>query len=81
MRKKIDIDNKKYRQIPLNIPVKDAVLLKKYCELNESSPKIVIKKVIHEFLAENVNIPEEEIKNQLSLFASRETNLFDFVKE
>ncbi|MDO5760030.1 MAG: hypothetical protein Q4Q06_03285 [Bacteroidota bacterium] len=81
MRKKNDINTKKYKQIPLSITAKDAVLLKRYCELNESSPKIVIKKVVHEFLSANVNMPEEEIKNQLSLFASRETDLFDFVKD
>ncbi|GEM_PF-2581413 len=80
MGKKNNIQDNKYKLIPIKLSAKDAVLLKRYCELNNFSPKIILKKIIRDFLVENVNMPDEEIKNQLSLWG-RETDLFDFLKD
>ncbi len=79
MRKKTNIANKKHLSLQINLTAKDSILLKRYCELNGLKPKMTVKKVLHDFLVENVNMPEEEIKNQLSLFEARETDLFDYI--
>lgn len=80
MRKKNNIANKKHLSLQINLTAKDSILLKRYCELNSTTPKITIKKILHEFLLENVNMPEDEVENQLSLFEARETDLFDYIR-
>ncbi|MBQ9254361.1 MAG: hypothetical protein IJ180_06275 [Bacteroidales bacterium] len=44
------------------------------------SEKTAAKKILKEYLAANVTLPKDESENQLSLFAPRETDIFDFIR-
>ncbi|MBQ7984507.1 MAG: hypothetical protein IJ250_02585 [Bacteroidales bacterium] len=57
---------------------KDSILLDKYAKLNDLTKKTAAKKILHDFLAANVTMPEEVSGNQLDLFTPRETDIFDF---
>ncbi|MCQ2327284.1 MAG: hypothetical protein MJZ71_06935 [Bacteroidales bacterium] len=59
---------------------KDFILLERYAKLNSLTEKTAAKKILKEFLANNVTMPEDELENQLSLFDPIETDIFDFIK-
>ncbi len=55
----------------------DEKLLERYCALNKISKNRAIKQILKEFLNENVDLLEDEAENQLGLFDSFQTNIFD----
>lgn len=66
--------------LKLTLSHKDMILLDRYARLNDITKKSAAKKILKDFLAANVAAPEVEAKNQLDLFSSRETDLFDYTK-
>ncbi|MGP1515479.1 MAG: hypothetical protein ACTTJH_05910 [Bacteroidales bacterium] len=77
---KSKIVKRKSQTINISLNNKEIVLLNRYSKLNDMTKKSAIKKIIKEFLLANVSMPEDVSKNQLDLFASRETDLFDYTK-
>lgn len=68
------------KSVKITLNKKDAFLLDRYAKLNSLTDKTAAKKIIKEFLAANVTMPEQVAENQLDLFACRETDLFDYTK-
>lgn len=54
--------------------------MERYAKLNSLTEKTAAKKILKEFLANNVTMPEDELENQLSLFDPIETDIFDFIR-
>lgn len=77
---KSKITKTKPQVIKISLNAKEVKLLDRYSKLNDMTKKSAAKKIIKEFLAANVNMPEEISENQLDLFASRETDLFDYTR-
>lgn len=67
----------KPKNIKLVLSAKDEKLLIKYCLSNKSTPKRAIKKILHDFLVENVEPIKIEAENQLELFKPKQMNIFD----
>jgi hypothetical protein len=67
----------KPKNIKLVLSAKDEKLLIKYCLSNKSTPKRAIKKILHDFLVENVEPIKTEAENQLELFKPKQMNIFD----
>ena len=67
----------KPKNIKLVLSAKDEKLLIKYCLSNKSTPKRAIKKILHDFLVENVEPVKTEAENQLELFKPKQMNIFD----
>ena len=67
----------KSKNIKLVLSAKDEKLLIKYCLSNKSTPKRAIKKILHDFLVENVEPIKTEAENQLELFKPKQMNIFD----
>ncbi|MBR1770017.1 MAG: hypothetical protein IJ748_06135 [Bacteroidales bacterium] len=80
MKKKINIGNKNSQLIKIKLNNKDSDLLRHYCKLNNLTSNTAAKKIVREFLNQNVKMPEKETENQLSLFNSIEMDIFDFIK-
>ncbi|MDD2288833.1 MAG: hypothetical protein ACK5MH_05205 [Bacteroidales bacterium] len=55
----------------------DQALLERYCALNDIAHKSAIKKILKEYLSENVKQIEPPMENQLGLFDSFQMNIFD----
>lgn len=67
----------KSKNIKIVLSQKDEKLLTKYCVSNKSTPKRAIKKILHDFLLENVEPIKTEADNQLELFKPKQMNIFD----
>lgn len=80
MRKKNNIRNKKKLSFQLNLSSKDSVLLQRYCLVHKTGQKTATKKILHDFLVNNVTLPTKVSKDQLTLF-ERQTDLYDFIDE
>lgn len=80
MRKKTHLKKKKDTSLKIILSSKDFILLERYAKLNSLTEKTAAKKILKEFLANNVTMPEDELENQLSLFDPIETDIFDFIK-
>ncbi|MBQ9313010.1 MAG: hypothetical protein IJ213_08210 [Bacteroidales bacterium] len=80
MRKKTHLKKKKNISLKIILSSKDTLLLERYAKLNSMSEKTAAKKILKEYLAANVTLPKDESENQLSLFAPRETDIFDFIR-
>lgn len=78
--KKAKSKRKKQESLKINLSKTDKKMLDRYCLLNKTTNKQAVKKILHKFLSDNISLPEEPSKNQLDLFASRETDIFDFCK-
>ena len=78
--KKAKNKRKKQESLKINLSKTDKKMLDRYCLLNKTTNKQAVKKILHKFLSDNISLPEEPSKNQLDLFASRETDIFDFCK-
>ena len=81
MQKNSIYKKKKALNLKFMLNIADSQMLNYYAKLNNLSPKMAAKKIVHEFLINNVKIPEDEASNQLDLFTSRETNIFDYTGE
>ncbi len=68
----------KAHKINISLNNKDTILLDIYAKTNNITPKTAAKKILKEFLSQNVTLPETVAKNQLNLFVSREMDLFDY---
>lgn len=75
---KKDKQNKNTLQICLN--AKDILLLERYAKRNNISMKVAAKKIVKQFLTDNVTMPEQVAKNQLDLFSPLQTDIFDYTK-
>lgn len=80
MRKKTHLKKKKDTSLKIILSSKDFILLERYAKLNSLTEKTAAKKILKEFLANNVTMPEDELENQLSLFDPIETDIFDFIR-
>jgi hypothetical protein len=78
--KKAKNKRKKQESLKINLSKTDKKMLDRYCLLNKTTNKQAVKKILHKFLSDNISLPEEPSKNQLDLFSSRETDIFDFCK-
>ena len=67
----------KSKNIKIVLSQKDEKLLAKYCVSNKLTPKRAIKKILHDFLLDNVEPIKTEAENQLELFKPRQMNIFD----
>ncbi len=67
----------KSKNIKIALSQKDEKLLVKYCVSSKSTPKRAIKKILHDFLIENVEPIKAEADNQLELFKPKQMNIFD----
>lgn len=61
----------------INLSAADFRMLERYCIINKTTPKLAIKKILHNFLADTLPPEETVVENQLDLFAPRQTNIFD----
>ena len=80
MRKKTHLKKKKDTSLKIILSNKDFILLERYAKLNSLTEKTAAKKILKEFLVNNVTMPEDELENQLSLFDPIETDIFDFIR-
>ncbi|MBO6117605.1 MAG: hypothetical protein J6P44_03580 [Bacteroidales bacterium] len=74
------IKTKKPQIIKLSLSEKDFILLDRYARLHDMTKKTAVKRIVKDFLSANVSMPEDISKNQLDLFTSRETDLFDYTR-
>lgn len=68
----------KAQKINISLNSKDILLLDIYAHSNKITKKAAAKKILKDFLSQNVTPPENVAKNQLELFVSREMDLFDY---
>lgn len=80
IQQKANISNKKKTSLKLILQKKDMILLERYAKINKLTPKKAAKKILKEYLATNVSLPEDIAVNQLDLFSPIETDIFDFTK-
>ncbi len=72
----------KQNRVKINLLEKDAKMLKRFCKINKISQATALKKIIREYLTEHLTSYAEEVaKNQLGLFDSVQTNIFDEIKK
>lgn len=77
MRKFSEMKKQKSKNIKIALSAKDEKLLIKYCLSNKTTPKRAVKKILHDFLVENVEPVKIEAENQLELFKPKQMNIFD----
>lgn len=67
----------KSKNIKISLSKKDEYMLLKYCVSNNTTPKRAVKRILHDFLLENVEPVKFEAENQLELFKPMQMNIFD----
>lgn len=77
MRKFSEMKKQKSKNIKIALSAKDEKLFAKYCVSNKTTPKRALKKILHDFLMENVEPIKNEAENQLELFKPKQMNIFD----